>query len=163
MDRSLNVGPVAETLPNLGRMLDDSRLRPLGLAGGMTLLGVGALLSLVPPGAPGAFWANAVAATLVFLGVPLFCLGLAAPEPSNPYFQFGVNLSPHQRQAVATGGVAITLAPLVVIAGIPFGVSLPVIVTAAAFAFVGAALVLTGFIAWTAEVIAEPNSAYSNN
>ncbi|MFC6864656.1 hypothetical protein ACFQGE_14460 [Halomicroarcula sp. GCM10025817] len=159
MDRSLNVGHVAETLPNLGRLLDDPRLRPLGLAGGMTLLGIGALLSLVPPALPLAFWANAVAATLVFLGVPLFCVGLAAPEPENPYFQFGVDLSQHQRQAVATGGLAITFAPVVVIVGIPFGVSMPVLVTAATLAFVGAALVLTGFIAWTAETIAEPNSA----
>lgn len=159
MDRSLDVGHVAETLPSLGPALEDSRLRPLGLAGGMTLLAVGALLSLTPQTASFAFWANAVAATLVFVGVPLFCLGLAAPEPpGNPYFQFGVDLTPRQRQAVATGALCVTLAPIVVVAGSPFGFSLVILVTAATFAFVGASLILTGFVAWTAQTIAEPNS-----
>ena len=160
MDRSLDIAGVSETLPALRQALEDSRLRPFGLAGGMTLLAVGALLSLVPPTSSVAFWANAVAATLVFVGVPLFCLGLAAPEPpTNPYFQFGVELSPTQRQAVAAGALAITFAPIVMAIGMPLGISLIVLVTAATFAFVGSALILTGFIAWTAEAIADPRSA----
>ncbi|WP_276272497.1 hypothetical protein [Haloarcula litorea] len=158
MDRSLDVGHVAETLPSLDGALDDSRLRPVGAVGGVVLLLAGVALSLTPATVAWAFWANALAATLVFVGVPLFCLGLAAPDPpSDSLFHVGVDLSAKQRRAVALGSLCIVLAPIVMAAGSPLGISVLVLATAATMAFVGAALVLTGFIAWTAETLAEPS------
>ncbi|WP_254271806.1 hypothetical protein [Haloarcula marina] len=160
MDRSLDVGHVAETLPSLGAALEDSRLRPFGIVVGVSLLVAGALLSLIPSTDPLAFWANAVAATLVFVGVPLFCLGLAAPDPpAQSHFHLGVNLSTKQRQAVAVGAFCITLSPVVMALGSPLGLSVLVLATAATMAFVGSALVLTGFIAWTSERLSNPQSA----
>lgn len=160
MDRSLDVGHVAETLPSLAQSLEDSRLRPIGLVGGISLLVVGAVLSVMPGTGQWLFWSKAVAATLVFVGVPLFCLGLAAPEPKESrFFRLGVDLTPKQRQAVAAGALCITLAPIVMAVGSPLGLTMLVLVTAATLAFVGASLVLSGFIAYTAETIAEPGSA----
>ena len=162
MDRSLDVAHVAETLPDLSDALEDSRLRPLGVVVGFAILTVGALLSIAPATGQWAFWSNAVAATLVFVSVPLFCLGLAAPDPpKGSHFHIGVNLTRKQRQAVAVGSLCITLSPVVMAVGSPLGLSLVVLVTAATLAFVGASLVLTGFIAWTSAAIADPN--YSKN
>lgn len=157
MDRSLDVGHVAETLPDVGQTLENPRLRPFGVLGGTVLLALGASLSLAPTTGQWTFWSNAVAATLVFVGVPLFSLGLAAAEPpSDSRFHIGVNLSTKQRRAVAIGALCITLAPVVMALGSPLGLSLLVLATAATMAFVGSALVLTGFVAWTAETLGEP-------
>jgi len=157
MDRTLDVAHVAETLPNLGQALEDSRLRPLGVVIGFALLTVGTLLSIAPATGQWAFWSNAVAATLVFVSVPLFCVGLAAPDPpKGSRFHIGVNLSRKQRQAVATGSLCITLSPVVMALGSPLGLSTVVLATAATLAFVGASLVLTGFVAWTSEELTGP-------
>jgi hypothetical protein len=43
--------------------------------------------------------------------------------------------------------------------GAPLGLTTFVLALAATTAFVGAALVLTGFIAWTSEAIANPGAA----
>lgn len=158
MDRSLDVGHVAETLPDLSELLDDSRLRPVGVVVGFAILTVGALLSIAPTTGQSAFWSNAVAATLVFVSVPLFCIGLAAPDPpEGSRFHFGVDLSRKQRQAVAVGSLCITLSPVVMAIGAPLGLSVAVLATAATLAFVGASLVLTGFVAWTSEALASPS------
>ena len=155
MDRSLDAGHVAKTLPDLDEALADSRLRPVGAVVGFALLTIGALLSLAPTTGQWAFWSNAVAATLVFVSVPLFCVGLAAPDPpEGSRFHIGVDLSRKQRQAVAAGSLCITLSPVVMALGSPLGRSTVVLVMAATLAFVGASLVLTGFIAWTSETLA---------
>lgn len=159
MDRRLDVGHVADSLPDLGEVVGDPRLRPVGLVGGVTLLVVGAGLSMAPTGGQLALWANAVAATLVFVGVPLFCLGLAAPEPSGSRFQLGIELTDRQRRAVAAGALCIVVAPIVMALGQPFGFTLPVLLVAAGLAFIGSALVLTGFVAWTSQVLANPRRA----
>lgn len=159
MDRSLDVEHVAETLPDLGRAIEHSRLRPIGVVGGFLILTVGALLSIAPTTGRTAFWANAVAATLVFVSVPLFCIGLAAPEPPKPSrFHIGVDLTRKQRQAVALGSLCITLSPIIMAIGMPLGLSVLVLAAAATTAFVGASLVLTGFIAWTSATIANPSA-----
>ncbi|WP_324756959.1 hypothetical protein [Haloarcula montana] len=159
MDRPLDVGHVADTLPDLGEAIENPRLRPVGLVGGLVLLVVGAGLSVAPTTGGWALWANAVAATLVFVAVPLFCLGLAAPEPTESRFQLGIDLTHRQRQAVAAGALCIVVAPIVMALGQPIGFTLPVLLAAAGLAFVGSALVLTGFIAWTSQVLAEPGHA----
>lgn len=157
MDRPLDVAHVAETLPDLSDALEDSRLRPVGVVVGFAILTVGALLSIAPTTGQWTFWSNAVAATLVFVSVPLFCLGLAAPDPpAGSRFHIGVNLSRKQRQAVAAGSLCITLSPVVMALGSPLGLTTVVLATAATLAFVGASLVLTGFIAWTSEALAGP-------
>ena len=157
MDRSLDAGHVAETLPDLDEALADSRLRPVGVVLGFALLTIGALLSLAPTTGQWAFWSNAVAATLVFVSVPLFCVGLAAPDPpEGSRFHIGVDLSRKQRQAVAAGSLCLTLSPVVMALGSPLGISTLVLATAATLAFVGASLVLTGFVAWTSEELASP-------
>jgi len=157
MDRSLDVEHVAETLPDLGRAIEDERLRPIGVVFGFAILTVGAVLSFVPVTGQWAFWSNAVAATLVFVSVPLFCLGLAAPDPSTgSRFHFGVDLTRKQRQAVAAGSLCIILSPVIMALGMPLGLSTSVLAMAATTAFVGASLILTGFIAWTSEAIANP-------
>jgi hypothetical protein len=159
MDRSLDVEHVAETLPELGRAIENERLRPIGVVGGFLILTVGALLSITPMTGVTAFWANAVAATLVFVSVPLFCVGLAAPEPAKPSrFHFGVDLSRKQREAVAIGSLCITMSPVIMAVGMPLGLSTLVLAAAATTAFIGAALVLTGFISWTSQAIANPDS-----
>ncbi len=56
MDRFMDVGHVAETLPDLSEALNDPRLRQFGLVGGVVLVAVGAFLSLAPAsgrGCPG--------------------------------------------------------------------------------------------------------------
>lgn len=157
MDRSLDVSHLAETLPDLSRAIEDSRLRPVGLVGGFGTLTVGALLSIAPPTGQTAFWANAVAATLVFVSVPLFCVGLAAPEPpAGSRFHFGIDLTPKEREAVAIGSLCIALSPVIIAVGMPLGISVAVLVAAATSAFVGTALVLTGFIAWTSKTLVTP-------
>ncbi|PSP85842.1 hypothetical protein BRC96_01270 [Halobacteriales archaeon QS_6_64_34] len=157
MDRSLDAGHVAETLPDLDEALADSRLRPVGVVLGFVLLTIGALLSLAPTTGQWAFWSNAVAATLVFVSVPLFCIGLAAPDPpEGSRFHIGVDLSRKQRQAVAAGSLCLTLSPVVMALGLPLGISTLVLAMAATLAFVGASLVLTGFVAWTSEELADP-------
>jgi uncharacterized membrane protein len=159
MDRSLDVGYVTETLPDLGRAIENERLRPIGVVVGFLILTVGALLSIAPSTGQTAFWANAVAAALVFVSVPLFCVGLAAPEPhKSSRFHFGVDLTRKQREAVAVGSLCITLSPVVMALGMPLGLSTLVLAAAATTAFLGASLVLTGFIAWTSAAIADPNS-----
>lgn len=159
MDRSLDVEHVAETLPDLGRAIENDRLRPVGVVGGFLILTVGALLSIAPTTGETAFWSNAVAAVLVFVSVPLFCVGLAAPEPpESSRFNIGVDLTRKQRQAVALGSLSITMSPIIMAIGMPLGLSTVVLAAAATTAFIGAALVLTGFIAWTSAAIANPNS-----
>ena len=160
MDRSLDVEHVSETLPSLGRAIETTKLRPVGVVGGFAILTVGALLSIAPASGRAGFWANALAATLVFVSVPLFCVGLAAPDPpAGSRFHFGVDLSRTQRQVVAIGSLCITLSPVVMALGAPLGLTTFVLALAATTAFVGAALVLTGFIAWTSEAIANPGAA----
>jgi len=160
MDRSLDVGHVSEELPSLGHALEDPRLRPFGLVLGFSLLAIGSGLSIAPTTGQWAFWSNAVASTLVFVSVPLFCLGLAASEPSaDSLFHIGVDLSTKQRHAVAAGALCLVLAPIVMAVGSPLGLSMLVLATAATMAFVGSALMLTGFVAWTAETLAHPRSA----
>ncbi|MFB6074502.1 MAG: hypothetical protein ABEJ89_05775 [Haloarculaceae archaeon] len=155
MDRSLNVREVAEPLPDMNSLLDDPRLRPLGLVGGFSLVLVGALLQFA---GAGAFWATAVAGTLVFTGVPVFCLGLAAPEPEDEdaRFRIGVDLAPEHRRIVGGGSLLLLLSPIVVaVLGIPVGFTLTVWIVGAVLTLVGAVLVLTGFIAWSSRAIGE--------
>jgi len=157
MDRSLDVAHVAETLPDLSEALEDARLRPVGVVVGFAILTIGALLSIAPATGQWAFWSNAVAATLVFVSVPLFCVGLAAPDPpERSRFHIGVNLTHKQRQAVAAGSLCITLSPVVMALGLSLGLTTVVLVTTTTLAFVGASLVLTGFVAWTSEALAGP-------
>lgn len=160
MDLSLDIEPVSETLPTLAGALDDPRLRPVGFVGGLALLLVGALLSLLPATGDLAFWASAVASTLVFVGVPLFCLGLAAPEPQDEsLFAFGIDLSKPQRRAVAAGALSVTLSPVVVALGSPLGIVVPTLVAAAVFSVVGAGLMLVGFVGWLSRVLADPSAS----
>lgn len=159
MDSSLDIEHVAETLPSLGRAIENPKLRPVGVVVGFAILTIGALLSSVPATGTTAFWSNAVAATLVFVSVPLFCVGLAAPDPpSGSYFHLGVNLTRKQRQVVALGSLSITLSPVIMALGAPLGLSTVWLAMAATAAFIGAALVLTGFIAWTSQAIADPGA-----
>lgn len=149
MDRSLDVGHVAETLPDLDAFLADPRLRPVGVVGGFSLLLGGALLQL-PLG--NSFWASVVSGVLVFVGVPLFCVGLAAPEPQGnaDMFKLGVQLTSTQRRIVASGSLLVLLSPMVVAAfGPVFEFGLGVWLAAAVCALFGSVLILTGFVAWT--------------
>ncbi|MEF8829804.1 MAG: hypothetical protein V5A49_12260 [Haloarcula sp.] len=158
MDRFMDVGHVAETLPDLSEALEDPRLRQFGLLGGVGLVAVGALLSLAPASGQWLFWSYAVAATLVFIGVPLLCLGLAAPDPdSGSLFHLGIELTTTQRRAVALGSLCITVTPIVIAVGTPLGLPTLVLAIAAATAVIGSVLVLTGFVAWTSAAIAEPS------
>lgn len=155
MDRSLNVGHVAETLPDLESYLEDSRLRPIGLVGGFSLVLVGALLQF--PVWNG-FWTSVLSGVIVFVGVPLFCVGLAAPEPEeeDDLFALGMELSPDQRRIVATGSLLVLASPMVVAAlGPSFGFSSAIWLAAAVFALLGSVLILTGFIAWTSRRLGE--------
>lgn len=155
MDRSLDVGHVSETLPDLRYALEDPRLRPLGLVGGFSLVLVGALLQFPPLNG---FWTSVVSGVLVFVGVPLFCVGLAAPEPDaeDDPFNLGIELSPEQRRIVAIGSLLVLCSPIVVaVLGPAVGFSLAIWLAAAAFALVGAVLILTGFIAWTSRRLGE--------
>lgn len=156
MRLSLDPGEVAAGLPTLDAVVADSRLRPIGLVGGFVLVLLGALLQFV---AAGAFWNAVVAGVLVFVGVPLFAMGLAAPEPDGDRFELGIDLTTTQRRAVAVGSVAVLASPIVVaILGAIAGFADWVWLAGAALALIGAALILTGFVAWTSGEIAEPSS-----
>jgi hypothetical protein len=160
MDQLLDVEHVAETLPSLEHALEDPRLRPAGIVGGTSLVAVGALLSVAPISDQWVFWTHAVASMLVFVGVPLFSLGLAAPESEEyPSFQIGVDLSRAQRRAVGAGAMCIVASPIILALGTPLGLLTPILVIAATTALVGTALVLTGFLAWTTQTLSEPTSA----
>ena len=90
----------------------------------------------------------------MFVSVPLFCVGLAAPDPpEESHFHIGVNLTYKQRQAVAVGSLCITLSPVVMALGSLLGLTTVVLATVAILTFVGASLVLTGFVAWTSEAL----------
>lgn len=153
MDRSLDVGHVAKMLPDLNDYLADPRLRPIGVVGGFSLVLVGALLQL---SLWNTFWTPVVSGVLVFVGVPLFCVGLAAPEPEaeGNLFNLGIELTATQRRIVATGSLLVLLSPMVVAAlGPILEFSLGVWLTAAVLAMLGSVLILTGFVAWTSRNI----------
>jgi hypothetical protein len=155
MARSLDVGHVAETLPDLHTFLADPRLRPIGVVGGSSLVVVGALLQLSPWST---FWSSVVAGVLVFVGVPLFCVGLAAPEPAEPHglLTLGIDLTPDQRRAVANGSLLVLISPVTVATlGPLFDFAVGVWLAAALLALVGSVLILTGFIAWTSRRLGE--------
>ena len=155
MERSLEIGRVAEALPDLNDSLADPRLRPIGLVGGFSIVIVGALLQLP---VWNSFWATVLSGVLVFVGVPLFCVGLAAPEPpeEDDLFRLGIELTESQRQIVASGSLLVLISPMIVAAAGPYvGFGLPLWLAAATFALVGSVLVLTGFIAWTSRRIGE--------
>lgn len=159
MNGSLDVGHVAQSLPDLDRLLADPRLRPVGLVGGFSLVLVGALMQLP---VWGGFWTSVVSGVLVFVGVPLFCVGLAAPEPEDrdDPFSLGVELTPTQRRVVAVGSSLVLCSPIVVAAVGPVaGFSPTVWLAGAVFALVGAVLILTGFVAWTSRAIGESSPA----
>lgn len=156
MGLSLDPGDVADGLPALSAVVADPRMRPIGLVGGFALVLVGALLQIA---SAAAFWNAVVAGVLVFVGVPLFALGLAAPEPEGTRFRLGVDLTAAQRRIVAIGSGLVVASPVVVaVLGTLAGFADWVWLTGAALALVGAALILTGFIAWTSGAVAEPSS-----
>lgn len=155
MDIELDLEGVTEPLPSVDRLLADPRLRPFGLVGGFTIVLVGALLQLPPVGG---FWATAVSGTLVFVGVPLFCLGLAAVEPASEGdpFRLGIELNDDQRRLVGVGAIQILVAPVILGAlGELVGYVTWVVFLAGVFALLGSVLVLTGFVAWTSRTLAE--------
>lgn len=155
MDRSLDVGHVAEQLPDLDALLDDVRLRPIGLVGGFGLVLIGALLGLP---LTSSFWGSVVSGVLVFVGVPLFSVGLAAPEPDDEsdLFNLGVDLTREQRRIVASGSLLVVFSPITVaVLGPPLGFATSVWLAAAALAVIGSVLILTGFIAWTSRTLVE--------
>lgn len=158
MDYELDIEGVAQDLPSLDAVLDDPRVRPTGLVGGFTIVLVGALLQLAPVGG---FWTNAVSGSLVFIGVPLFCVGLAAAEPQREGdpFRLGIQLDRAQRRLVATGATLILLAPAVLGSlAMVAGYEPWVVFLAATVALLGAVLTLTGFVAWTSSTLAETQS-----
>lgn len=151
----LDLDGATEPLPALDRLLEDPRLRPVGLVGGFTLVVVGAALQLPPVTG---FWSSVVSGVATFLGVPLFCLGIAGVEPEHVAdpFRLGVDLDPVQRRLVGVGAVLVVTAP--VLTGLlgPFsGFALWVVIPAAALAVVGSVCMLTGFVAWTSKTLAE--------
>ncbi|MFB6308725.1 MAG: hypothetical protein ABEH35_05275 [Haloarculaceae archaeon] len=157
MDQSLDIGEVADELPDLADALDDPRLRPVGLVGGAVAVLIGVLFHL----SPGGFWGSVVAGVLIFVGVPLFCLGLAAPEPEreDTPFRLGIDLSPQQRRIVAGGSLLLVLSPMLVAALGPYiGFTLPLWLASATLAVLGCVLILTGFIAWTSRELSESTS-----
>jgi hypothetical protein len=155
MDSSLDVEHVAEQLPDLDGVLDDTRLRPIGLVGGFSLVLVGAVLGL--PLAD-TFWSSVVSGVLVFVGVPLFSLGLAAPESNDEsdLFTLGIELTHEQRRIVAIGSLLVVFSPITVaLFGPAVGFATSVWLAAATLAVVGSVLILTGFIAWTSRTLVE--------
>lgn len=155
MDISLDIDDSMEPLPHLDQLLADPRLRPVGLVGGFTIVLIGALLQVTPLGG---FWTSVVAGLLVFVGIPLFCLGLAAAEPERvgDPFRLGIELDPGQRRLVGLGAIMILLAPVIAgTLGPLAGFDLWVVFLTAVFALVGSVLVMTGFIAWTSRALAE--------
>lgn len=160
MDLRLDLDDVTEPLPRLDRVLEDPRLRPVGLVGGFTIVLIGAALQVAPLGG---FWTSAVAGLLVFVGIPLFCVGLAAPEPDHPGdpFCLGIELDPSQRRVVAAGAALILLAPVVAGGLGPLTGFAPwVVFLTAVCALVGSVLVLTGFVAWTSRALAETSASH---
>lgn len=157
MNLSIDPGRVARNLPALDAVLHDPRLRPIGLVGGAAALLLAAVLQVTPLSS---FWSAVVSGVLAFVGVPLTAVGLAAPEPAEgSLFHLGVNLNAMQRRVVVAGSVLVLLAPIIVATlGPAVGFADWVWVLAAVVAFVGAVLVLAGFVAWTSRVIAEPSS-----
>ena len=156
MGISLEPGAVAEELPSLGGIAGDPRMRPIGLVGGFLLVLLGALLQIA---GGTAFWNTVVSGVFVFVGVPLFAMGLAAPEPERELFRLGIDLNDTQRRIVAVGSVLVVSSPIAVaILGTVAGFADWVWLTGAGLALVGAALILTGFIAWTSAAVSEPSS-----
>jgi hypothetical protein len=155
MDRSLDVEHVAAQLPDLDEVLDDARLRPIGLVGGFALVLVGALLGLP---LANTFWTSVVSGILVFVGIPLFSVGLAAPEPDNEagIFSFGIELSREQRRVVGIGSLLVVFSPITVaVLGPVLGFVTAVWLAAAVLAVLGSVLILTGFVAWTSKKLVE--------
>jgi len=156
MGLSLDPGAVAGDLPSLDSVAGDPRMRPIGLLGGFLLVLLGALLQI----GGGAFWNTVVAGVLVFVGVPLFAMGLAAPESEESLFRLGINLTATQRYVVALGSLAVLSSPvLVAILGTITGFADWVWLAGAAIALIGSALILTGFIAWTSGIAVDPSSS----
>lgn len=157
MGLSFDPGEVADGLPSLDAVAADPRLRPIGLAGGFVLVLLGALLQFV---GGTTFWNSAVAGVLAFVGVPLFAMGLAAPEPDHDRFRFGVDLTATQRRIVAVGSLCLVASPIAVaILGVIANFADWVWLAGAGLAFAGAVLILTGFVAWTSGEVVEPSSA----
>jgi hypothetical protein len=159
MDGSLDIEHVAETLPNFDKVLADPRLRPLGLVGGLSLLVVGALLQLP---VFSTFWTTVVSGIFIFVGVPLFSVGLAAPEPAAQpeMLELGIELSADQRRIVGVGSMFLLLSPMIVAAVGPlvkFNDGLWM--TASLFAVLGAVLIMTGFLAYTSKHLGEKTVA----
>lgn len=156
MGLSFDPGSVADELPALDAIAADPRMRPIGLVGGFTFVLLGALLQF----GGNAFWSTVVAGVLAFLGVPLFAMGLAAPDPDDRLFRLGVDLTETQRRIVASGSLVLVASPIIVaILGTATEFADWVWLAGAGLALTGAALVLTGFIAWTSGVVAEPSSS----
>lgn len=156
MGLSLDPGEVAGELPTLDAVAADSRMRPVGLVGGFLLVLLGALLGI----AGGTeFWSTVVAGVVSFVGVPLFAMGLAAPEPEGRLFRLGIDFTDTQRHVVAIGSLLVVASPiLVAILGTLTAFADWVWLVGAGLALVGAALILTGFVAWTSGAVAEPSS-----
>lgn len=158
MNLSIEPERVTEDLPDLDAILDDPRLRPLGVVGGATALGLAVLLQVQPVND---FWSAALGGVLAFVGVPLLAVGLAAPEPEDEgaRFHLGIDLTHTQRRVVVTGSLLVLASPMIVAVVGPFvGFATWVWLVAAGVAFVGAVLILTGFVAWTSGAIAEPSN-----
>ena len=157
MGLSLDPGDVADDLPALDAVVADPRMRVIGLVGGFALVVLGALLQI---GGGAVFWNTVVAGVFAFVGVPLFALGLAAPEPAHPLFRLGIDLTTTQRRVVAVGSGLVFSSPiLVAVLGTLAGFANWVWLVGAGVALLGAALILTGFVAWTSGVIADPSSS----
>lgn len=157
MGLSLDLGEVADELPSLDAVAADPRMRPIGLVGGFLFVLLGALAQI---GGGNVFWNTVVAGVFVFVGVPLFAMGLAAPEPDRDLFRLGIDLTDTQRHVVALGSVFVISSPiLVAVLGTIAGFADWVWLAGAGSALVGAALILTGFIAWTSGAMAEPSSS----
>jgi hypothetical protein len=159
MAHSIDLENLADALPNFDEALADPRMRPLGMVGGLSLVVVGALLQL-----PlfSTFWTTVVSGVLVFVGVPLFSVGLAAPEPAGEpeLLQLGIELSPAQRRIVGVGSLFVLLSPMIVaVFGPMVGFSAGVWMTAALFAMLGAVLIMTGFLAYTSKHLGETVAA----
>jgi hypothetical protein len=149
---------VARNLPDLDDLLEDPRLRPMGVLGGTGALALAALLQVFPVEP---FWRAVVGGVLAFVGAPLLAIGLAAPEPAgeNAHSRLGVNMTYIQRRVVAAGALLVLTSPmLVAVVGPMTGFADWVWLGGAMVAFLGAVLILTGFVAWSSKAIAEPSS-----
>lgn len=157
MRLSLDPEGVTGYLPDPAAVLDDSRLRPTGVVGGLAALAVAALLQVGPleplvSVSPGG--------TFALVGVGLLAVGLAAPEPADEdaVFHIGVDLNWIQRRVVAGGAAGVVVSPmLVAVLGPAVGFADWVWLLAAVVAFLGSVLILTGFVAWSSRAIAQPS------